>query len=144
MQKSGFVIRFVDVGLILLFCFLAVSEVRMSTRLSFGTPVDRDALSEVSNDIVRIGIMMGNASYTVIDWETSDALHEDIQSQEELSFILQTLQKRYLDSDRFLAVIIDVEESARMQDLMDVLDVCERLNIPRQLDTRLLTDGEEA
>ena len=140
MERRGLIIRFIDVGLILLFGFLMISEVHMHTQIGFPGAVDDLEASSLtdSNEILVVSVREDD-SYAITHLAEEDKLHDNIRSTEELEFFLKTLKQQRSGEINSFSILIDPEENARMQLLVNLLDVCERLDIPKMLMKEELT-----
>ena len=143
MQRRGLIIRFIDIGLLLLFGFLMISDLDKTSQIRIPDKLTWDQLTSDEDQVHYLGVSVKqNDIYEITDLEEEEVLHEEIQSPEELQFMLQTLKDRYDTEGKSLAVLVEPESDSRMQRLIQVLDVCERLGIKRSVNLDLTKNQE--
>ena len=134
MQRRGLIIRFIDIGLLILFGFLMISDLDKSSQIRIPGKVSWDQLITDVNQIQYLGVSIKeNDDYEITDLTEKQVLHGDLESPEELQFFLETLRNRYDNEGKSLSVLIEPAPDSRMQRLIEVLDVCERLGIQRSI-----------
>lgn len=142
MQNRGYLIRFIDIGLILLFGFLMISDLTVISQITL--PGKNDEATENQNDAdqmyVGVSIEAGGI-YTISDLATQEPLYVKITAAEELEFFLKTLKDRYEAEGRTLSVLIEPGPESAMQHLINALDVCERLTLTKNINTENVLKG---
>ena len=134
MQRRGYLIRFIDLGLIILFGFLMISDLTVTSQIALPgrdevqpPPVDGSTRSlTVTVD--------SEGLYTVENQASGESLYSGISAEEELEFVLKTLDAQYDEAGETLRIIIVPSGDASMQRLVDILDVCDRLGLSRYID----------
>ena len=130
MKKSSFLIRFIDIGLILLFGFVIISDITVRSQIELPGQ-ENSSGEETTNHLYFLVIQEGN-HYTLTETQTQLA-YEEIQGLTELEDLLIAIRQEKLAEDGDLTLIIHPEEEATMQQLVDVLDICDRTGIQRNI-----------
>jgi biopolymer transport protein ExbD len=126
-QKSGFVVRFVDVVLILLFGFISISSVRV-TEIELPESTETPPPAPEAEEVLFVGIRP-DGTYLV------DEEREEIQGAANLlRFVASQLEAV---GDRPLKVRIRASHDTPMRFLIDAARVCDELGLPRALEVRM-------
>lgn len=131
MQKSGFVVRFVDVVLILLFGFISISSVR-ATEIDLAESTEIPAPIPDSDDVVFVGIRP-DGTYLVDD--ERQALRGARQLFDFLSGEVARLGQRPV------TVRIRASHDTPMRYLVDAARVTDQLGLPKALEVRMAGGG---
>ncbi len=130
MQKSGFVVRFVDVVLILLFGFISISSVR-ATEIDLPESTETPAPPPEIAEVVFVGIRP-DGTYLV------DEERVEIRSPRELlRFVAAELDRI---GDVPVKVRIRASRATPMRFLVDAARVCDQLGVPKALEVQM-TEG---
>ena len=127
MNKSGFVVRFVDVVLILLFGFISISSVQVTeidVPLSTETPPPPPEIEEV----LFVGIR-SDGTYLV-----DDERSEIVGGRDLLRFIASELERI---GDRAVKVRIRASHDTPIRFLVDAARVCDELGVPKALEVQM-------
>lgn len=135
MRRRGYLLRFIDLGLIILFGFLMISDITVISQVTLPGKSDADAAPSPEQLVYRGVSIQDDGQFQVINLEDRTALHVNINSTEELEFVLQTLRDQHREAGVTLNLLIEPAPASHMQKLVDVLDVCERLSIPKNINT---------
>lgn len=136
MRRRGYLLRFIDLGLIILFGFLMISDITVISQITLPGKSDEVSEPATENNQVFLGVeIQGDGMYRVLDLTDRSPLHVNITSPDELQFILRTLNDQHNTSGQVMHLLIEPAPASHMQKLVDVLDVCERLNIPKNINT---------
>ncbi len=136
MRRRGYLLRFIDLGLIILFGFLMISDITVISQVTLPGKSDEPADPNQDDDQVHLGVSIGaDGKYEVINLTDRTQLHVGISSTEELQFVLQTLDNQHTARQQVLNILIEPTPASPMQKLVDVLDVCERLGIQKNINT---------
>ena len=127
MGKSGFVVRFVDVVLILLFGFISISSVR-ATEIDLADSTETPAPLPETADVVFVGIR-SDGTYLV-----DDERIEVRGAQELLRFIDAELDRL---GDRPVKVRIRASYDTPMLYLVNAARVCDELGVPKALEVQM-------
>ena len=127
MGKSGFVVRFVDVVLILLFGFISISSVR-ATEIDLAESTETPAPPLEADEVLFVGIRP-DGTYLVdeerIELRGAVAL---------LDFVDGELQRI---GDRPVKVRIRASRDTPMRYLVDAARVCDQLGVPKALEVQM-------
>lgn len=127
MGKSGFIVRFVDVVLILLFGFISISSVR-ATEIELPESTETPAPPAESDEVLFIGIRP-DGTYLVDDERT-----ELRGPRALLDFVDQELERI---GDRPVKVRIRASRDTPMRFLVDAARVCDELGVPKSLEVQM-------
>jgi len=130
-QKSGFVVRFVDVVLILLFGFISISSVR-STKIDLARSSETPAPPAQTEEVIFVGIRP-DGTYLV-----DDERSEVRGGRELLRFLASELDRI---GDRPVTVRIRASHNTPMGFLVDAARVCDELGVPKALEVRMAGRG---
>lgn len=131
MQKSGFVVRFVDVVLILLFGFISISSVR-ATEIELPESSETPASPPEIEEVVFVGIR-SDGTYLV------DEESVEIQGARNLlDFVASELDRL---GDVPVTVRIRASHDTPMRYLVDAARVCDQLGVAKALEVRMADGG---
>ena len=133
-MTGGMMVRLIDVVLIILFGFLAISDIQMKRQIRLPEP--KNEQSETPPDqstyiFIRIS-PMGE-----FDVEVEDMTTEHFVTPSELRTGLQAIVKILYEMEKNPLVIIDPHPEASMQATVDVFDVCEEEGLPRSINMQV-------
>lgn len=131
MQKSGFVVRFVDVVLILLFGFISISSVR-ATEIDLAESTEIPAPIPDSDDVVFVGIRP-DGTYLV------DDERQALRGARQLFDFLSGEATRL--GQRPVTVRIRASHDTPMRYLVDAARVTDQLGLPKALEVRMAGGG---
>ena len=136
MHRRGYLLRFIDLGLIILFGFLMISDITVISQITLPGKSDEPGDPQTDENQVYLGVaILGDGQYQIIDLADDAPLHVNINSAEELEFILKTLDEQHKGEGKTLNLLIEPAAESHMQKLVDVLDICERLKIQKNINT---------
>lgn len=124
MKRSGLLIRFVDVVLILLFGFIAISEIKLHNDIDLARSTETERPPIDKREVVFIGVTKTGA-YSIEAQEATARL-------EDVTRYLETKRGSPADSAVF-KVRVFPDSSARTKAIKAVLRVCDGLNIPKEV-----------
>jgi biopolymer transport protein ExbD len=127
MNKSGFVVRFVDVVLILLFGFISISSVQV-TEIDVPISTETPASTPEVEDVLFVGIR-ADGTYLVDDERV-----EILGARALLRFIASEIRRV---EDRSVKVRIRASYDTPMRFLVDAARVCDELGIPKAIEVRM-------
>ena len=131
MHNSGFVVRFVDVVLILLFCFIIISSVR-ATEIDLAESTEIPAPALETQDVVFVGIRP-DGTYLV------DEERLALRGPRQLFDFLASESERL--ADRPVTVRIRASHDTPMRYLVDAARVTDQLGLPKALEVRMAGGG---
>jgi len=127
MSRGGLIIRLIDVALIILFGFIAISDIKLKAQIKLptGAPTSEPA-AERHLVTVRIG---PNGQFTLVDGEKQQAV-PDLAA---LESTLRDRAKADLRQRREMVVLIEPDEDSMIQLTVSVMDICEKYGIPKNI-----------
>lgn len=131
MGKSGFVVRFVDVVLILLFGFISISSVR-ATEIELPESSETPAPTPEVEEIVFVGIRP-DGTYLV------DEERQQLRGPRELLVFVNSELDRL--GERPVKVRIRASHDTPMRYLVDAARVCDELGVPKALEVQMAGAG---
>ena len=137
MKKRGLLLRFIDVGLILLIAFIAISEIEIVAQIPMpGTEEETPPPKERPRTIVVVKVYE-NSTYSVSRIEADEHLAElpDIQTLEQQILNVRDVERQ---GGNDIVVIIEAERLSQIQWTVDVLDLCDRHGIPKNINSGAL------
>ena len=145
MQRRGLIIRFIDIGLLILFGFLMISDLKGTSQLSFNEGDAQDFFSTLQEDSILLGVEIENdGRLSIRDISESRTLHQNILSIEELEFLIGTMKNQYAEEGKELSILIEPAPDAQIQYVVHVLDVCDRLGLNKNLNTEVVRNSTES
>lgn len=133
LNSSGFLIRFIDIGLILLLGFIGISDISSFTRIEMPNkkPNQNNTQQQQSPSFLRVKVQRGG-SFTVrrIDPEKEVCAPAGRKALEKC---LRSAQNRIEEKDGKPVVLIKPAEASAVQHTVDVMDICDRLEIPKNI-----------
>ena len=136
MATRGFLIRFIDIGLIVLFGFLMISDIDMLSRVelaseAFAIEVEVPPDPEVRASIV---VLIGaDGRFHVDDSRQPEALPAVVASKADLAAQLTLVSAMHVRLGLETVVLIQPHEASVVQSTVDVMDVCDSLSLPKSL-----------
>lgn len=136
MKNNTFLIRFIDIGLIILFGFIVISDitVRSQIELPGSDPSSSDEEREMRLFVVNVD---PDDEYRLSDFNTSEQ-YGAYSSQEELHQALVNLNEQIRQDGESPVALIEPDDSISMQRLIDVLDLFDKLGIPKNINVESL------
>ena len=134
MKKRGLLLRFIDVGLILLIAFIAISEIEIVSEIPMpGTDEEAQQREERAQTLVVVQVKEDSSYYLGRAESRDDFLVlADIPSLEDQLIELRN-QERAQGND--IVVIIEADNLSQIQWTVDVLDLCDQYNIPKNINS---------
>lgn len=133
-MRGGMIIRLIDVVLILLFGFLAISDIQMRRQIRMPGPSDEQKLSEEKKDAY-IFIKIDNQSRFVIEMDQTE-LFATSDLSELRERLVKTAEDTYGQGLNPI-VIIDPALDASVQSVISVFDICEEERLPKSINVQL-------
>lgn len=128
MGNPSMIIRYIDIALTVLFGFIAISDVEQKTQVHL--PRNVSAVSTPTQINAVSVIVLPGPMYTLLDGTTEIASHADLEMVERE---LLNVRQRYLDQNQDIVVLIQPDPNSPVQLTVNVLDVCERYQIQRNI-----------
>lgn len=135
MATRGFLIRFIDIGLIVLFGFLMISDIEAASRVELaGSPESAEETAQPDEEtgyvLVRIA---ADGSFVVGAPEAAAEERVRFETTEALTAALDRLARSDAAAGRETLVLIEPDPSSAVQRTVDVMDVADRLGIAKSL-----------
>lgn len=129
MKRKGIIIRLIDVVLIILLGFLAISDFQAKTPIDLPdlTP-DEEIVKEPELEEIPIAeVVIDNENKFIFSINQADTIILD--NKEDLEYTIYDFYSR----DTSMVVLILPRDSSEVQATVDVIDICEKYEIPRNL-----------
>lgn len=131
-QRSGFLIRFIDIGLIVLFGFLAISDIESFSRIDMPGS-SQDQTTEDPQEMTMLTVEIApNGRFTVIERESERVPCRGVDLNTFESCLTEVVQ-RHRQNNRQAVVLIQPDDASIVQHTVDVLDICDRHGIPKNI-----------
>jgi len=128
MKRSGIIIRLIDVSLIILLGFLTISDFQTKTPINLPEISKEEIIiSDIDDDSqIATVIVAKDKSFrlSVVDGDTVD-----FKTKSDLEYALYD----FYINDTSLVVLIIPDDSTDVQSTINVIDICEKYNIPKNL-----------
>ena len=133
-MRKGYLIRFIDIGLIILFGFLMISDLKVISQIALpGSEAQEETPPPPDDPPYLLGVVIEDGGqYTVIDLVTREPLYADVTTIDQLR---EAFRRQHTVQDGNMRIVIEPKPLSAMQQLVDVLDLCEAMAIPRDLNT---------
>lgn len=131
MRKNTFLIRFIDIGLIILFGFIVISDITVRSQIELPGSDQGEANDESMYFMIQLTIQTDNL-FVLSDYFDDDEIGS-YYSISELEEALVQIKDELSMVNRYPVIIIEIEPSITMQTMVYVFDVCDRLNIPKNV-----------
>lgn len=131
MTKGGIIIRLIDVAMIILFGFIAISDIKVRAQVKLPSQQDEQIREEPKEDpalvFVRVDLQRG---YVV---EKDEQVLAVTTETAELERALLDVAAKQQVTSRKMVVLIEPDEDSMIQQTVNVLDICERNSIPMNI-----------
>lgn len=147
MASRGFLIRFIDIGLIVLFGFLMISEIENATRVELASAIEEtelEAEEKPDDQAFTVVAIAPDGSFALHDPEAGKVIEAGLAGSGALGAALAAIAERDEAAGRETIVLIQPHAASPVQHTVDVMDVCDRLSLTKSLQMEIPTTGEEA
>ena len=139
MVSRGFLIRFIDIGLIVMFGFIQISDIESVAQ------VELQAASTAENGARPVGrptsvvvvTVSPEGRFAVSDAGTGAMLADALPTTALLTAALRIARDDRAAAGREMVVLIRPHEASVVQRTVDVMDACDRLALRKSLETDL-------
>lgn len=134
MATRGFLIRFIDIGLLVLFGFLMISDIEASSRVELagaGEPADEMREPESERSIVVVEVDADGSFLIGPGGPGRDVVR--VADPEALAEALRALAAEHESAGRRTLVLIEPHPASEVQRTVDVMDICDRLGLDKSL-----------
>ncbi|MFQ5602575.1 MAG: ExbD/TolR family protein [bacterium] len=126
MTKGGIIIRLIDVAMIILFGFIAISDIKVRAQIKL--PSDKlETEPKNQEEPILIRVQISETNRFAIK-ENDEILIETV-SLEELEDRLALIK----NENQEMVVLIEPNEESLIQNTVYVLDICEKHRIPKNI-----------
>lgn len=129
MRKSGFLVRFVDVVLILLFGFISISEIQDQSLITLPKSTQTPE-TKPENQVVSIFVGITKNGVYLVDGES-----QQLRGKIALRNYLSNLKKRH--GSKSLRVRLRSDFDASIEYTLIAAKLCDDLAIPKSIEVRL-------
>jgi biopolymer transport protein ExbD len=138
MTSRGFLIRFIDIGLIVLFGFVMISDIESLSQVELSRAAEAQEVDEDETERAFVTVAIApDGSFAVADPATGDVMAAGVDRVDVLTELLRRIKLDQEAADRELVVLISPHEASIVQRTVDVMDVCDRLDVGKSLQTDL-------
>ncbi|MFQ5709395.1 MAG: ExbD/TolR family protein [bacterium] len=129
MTKGGIIIRLIDVAMIILFGFIVISDIKVRAQIKLPSDEQQSEtkITEQKLILVQVGL---EGDYVIKENEDVVAETSDLHVLEEK---LAKLFHDYRSAGTDMIVLIEPDQDSIIQRTIDVLDICERNQIPKNI-----------
>ncbi len=128
MSKGGSIIRLIDVVLNILFGFMGITDFEMKSQIMLPSIIG------IGNQEIKqqgVFLTISNDSQFVIN--DGNTVTKELQGIEALDQYVDQLNRSYLQNSIQMLIIIEPEQETMIQTTVDVMDICEKYQIPKSL-----------
>ncbi len=135
MASKGFLIRFIDIGLIVLFGFVMLSDIEVLSQVEMSTGDDsQEEESSIERTMITVAIGADGA-FSLIDFESGSVFASTVAGLDGLEAMLRQIRDLSAASGRETVVLIQPDDNSIVQRTVDVMDVADRLGVGKSLQT---------
>jgi len=136
MKNNSFLIRFIDIGLILLFGFIIISDITVRSQIELPGSDPGEPTEERQPLVVTIEVRSSSLfRVSEVESELLVGVYESIESLEDG---LDLYKSQAIDQGFSPLALLEISTDAQMQTFVDVLDLCDRLGIPKNVNEETL------
>ena len=128
MGRGGMIIRLIDIALTVLFGFIAVSDIEQKTQVNLPAKVSARIAPQRFNPLPLV--VLPGPRYTLLDGTSEIFSDSDLHRVEA---VLLNVRQKYLDRNEDIVVLIQPDPNSPMQLTVNVLDICERNHIQKNI-----------
>jgi len=136
MNKNSFLIRFIDIGLILLFGFIVISDITIRSQIELPGSDPGEPQEDRQPHIVSLQVI-GNDGFRLYDPQ-SETLLARFESIENLETGLQNYRQQIRSEGKTLVALIELDDTTHMQTFINILDLCDKLGIAKNVNEETL------
>jgi len=128
-MRGGLIVRLIDVVLIILFGFIAISDIQVKRQIRLPGPSQKEEKPQEENEFIFVKIDRKGKFLVEVE-------NKRVLKSRDLNKLRKCLVKTASDLSREKkrpVVIIDPEAEAILQTTIDVFDICEEENLPKSI-----------
>jgi len=131
MSKGGTLIRLIDVAMIILFGFIAISDIKVRAQIKLPSEKQESLDNEEEKQPELVFVRIDADHVFVVEHNHEQLLTTNVTG--ELEAFLKQLMVTYRADKRDMVVLVEPHEDSVIQRTIDVLDMCERNRIPKNI-----------
>lgn len=131
MTKGGILIRLIDVAMIILFGFIAISDIKVRAQIKLPSDKQDETVEEKKKEPALIFVKIDPENRMNV--EQDETLLFTAGKISQLETYLTGLVDSFKTQHRDMVVLVEPDENSVIQQTIDVLDVCERHGIPKNI-----------
>ncbi|MCG3158886.1 MAG: hypothetical protein DKINENOH_05533 [bacterium] len=128
MGKGSMIIRYIDIALTVLFGFIAISDIEQKTQVRLPRSVSAVSTPAAINTVSLV--VLPGPVYTLLEGATEVISNPELERVEQE---LINVRQKYLDRQQDIIVLIQPDPNSPVQLTVNVLDICERNQIQRNI-----------
>jgi biopolymer transport protein ExbD len=128
MSKSGSIIRLIDVVLNILFGFMGITDFETKSQILLPSIIGVGT-QEIQQQVVYLELK-NDTLFEIIDGLN---ITKELQGIEALERYIDQLNNVYLQNSIQMILVIEPEQETMIQTTVDVMDICEKYQIPKNL-----------
>lgn len=128
MIRGGTIIRLIDVVLIILLGFLGITDFEIKSQIKLPSSIDSDQ-KEFKQQLIYLNIK-NNDQFEVINGQNRI---KEVVGLKVLEELIVQLNNAYLRNYKQMILVIEPNLETRIQTTVDVMDICEKYQIPKNL-----------
>ncbi len=128
MGKGSMIIRYIDIALTVLFGFIAISDIEQKTQVRLPRSVSSVSTPTAINTVSLV--VLPGPVYTLLEGTTEVISNPELERVEQE---LINVRQKYLDRQQDIIVLIQPDPNSPVQLTVNVLDICERNQIQRNI-----------
>lgn len=139
MISRGFLIRFIDIGLIVMFGFIQISDIESLAQVELQAAATApEGPRPVGRQTAIVVVTVSpEGRFAVSDAATGAMLADALPTSALLTIALRTARDERATAGREMVVLIRPHEASIVQRTVDVMDACDRLALRKSLETDL-------
>ena len=130
MNKGGIIIRLIDIAMIILFGFIAISDIKVSAQIKLPSQEEEPRNEKEEQPAFVFVRVDPERGYIVEENEKTIAVTTETAA---LESVLIDLANQHRAGGGKMVVLIEPDGDSIIQQTVDVLDVCERNGIPMNI-----------
>jgi len=131
MGNQGLIIRLIDVAMIILFGFIAISDIKVRAQIKLPTQDDEQQTPEPKTEPVLYFVKIGLGHEIVVEHDNEEVFRTTDLADLEVK--LARASAEFNSQGTQFIVLIEPEEESPIQFTVDILDICERNKIPKNI-----------
>jgi len=131
MNSGGIIIRLIDVAMIILFGFIAISDIKVRAQIKLPTDQQEERQQTEEKEPVVLFVKIELDQGYIL--EENEVVIAEINEAKELEEFLLQRYEQAKASGLDMVLLIEPDENSIIQKTVDVLDICERYKIPKNI-----------